>query len=83
MRKLKLEVDSLRVESFASVTKDAEEQGTVHAHASAPNACLPPTDSVLEQTCAYTCAGLSCIYTCAIYCAPYTDFSCYRPECPA
>jgi len=57
MKKLRLEMDALRVESFATAA-GAREAGTVHGH-SYPNGCFPPPGSdPFVDTCHYaTCAG--------------------------
>jgi hypothetical protein len=68
MKKLRLEMDALRVESF-STDAAAREAGTVHGH-SYPNGCFPPpgSDPFLD-TCHYaTCAGDTCWYSCGGSC---------------
>ncbi len=69
MKKLRLEMDELRVESFATDAA-AGEAGTVHGH-SYPNACLPPSgsDEPFVDTCGYaTCAGDTCWQSCGGSC---------------
>ncbi|HEX8696587.1 MAG TPA: hypothetical protein VF746_29475 [Longimicrobium sp.] len=85
MRKLKLEIDALRVESFAPVAEDDSRGGTVHGH-SYPNGCFPPSDSQdpYLDTCGYaTCAGNSCWQSCNGYtcggCDPGGSAGCF-PE---
>jgi hypothetical protein len=56
MRKLKLNLEQLSVESFATERRLAGE-GTVHAHATPPSYCGP--------SCAPTCqTNCDCTYTC-------------------
>jgi hypothetical protein len=66
MRKLKLDPNQLRVESFLPV-HDEGQHGTVYGHYSYPDGCLPPSDSNDPglDTCGYaTCAGNSCWQSC-------------------
>ena len=77
MRKLKLEVDALRVESFV-VHPPAAEVGTVHAHlfeAPESNRC----DGAGWGSFFGTCAGCQTVGTCIgpTYCCPPT----WRPTC--
>ena len=82
MKKLKLDVDALAVESFD--TRAAESgAGTVHGHISYPNGCHTPPDSYPE-TCDYaTCAGNTCWQSCngtcncggTAACPQYTDYT--------
>lgn len=65
MRKLKLDPNQLRVESF-SPAHESREYGTVHGH-SYPAHCLAPSDSndPALETCGYaTCAGDTCWQSC-------------------
>jgi hypothetical protein len=66
MKKLKLEIDALAVESFDTfVAPDGE--GTVRGLESYPNGCFPPSGSVdpAIDSCAYaTCAGDTCWQSC-------------------
>lgn len=60
MRKMKLDIDQLSVESFSIKAGDTDGRGTVHGHAvtrlcSAFNSCAPDHD-----TCAFSCDG-SCV----------------------
>ena len=66
MRKLKLELDRLTVESFDTVVPNEGRRGTVEANS---HACVSPFE---------TCAALSCNYTCGT-CDPScaTCVSCY------
>jgi hypothetical protein len=80
MRKLRLNPESLRVESF-DVHEGAPWQGTVHGH-SYPNQCDPPSDSLdpAYNTCHFaTCAGDTCWQSCngtcncgTVGCQPYS-----------
>ena len=65
MKKLKLAVDDLSVESF-DIRREDEERGTVHGlnpTASCPESC-PNTCASCVNTCLNTC-GNSCWGTCA------------------
>jgi hypothetical protein len=65
MRKLRLDPEELRIETFAP-DAGARAPGTVHAH-SYPAGCYPPPDSS-PDTCDYaTCAGLTCAQSCNGY----------------
>jgi hypothetical protein len=56
MKKLHLDPDQLRIESFATERRPAGE-GTVHAHATPPTFC--------GATCSATCqTNCDCTYTC-------------------
>ena len=68
MRKLRLDPDALRVESFAPASDGRDGRGTVRGH-SYPNGCFPPPDSdPMQDTCGYnTCAGNSCWQSCNGY----------------
>ena len=79
MNKLKLSVDSLRVESF-EVVRGETERGTVRGHESYPNGCFPPSgsDDPFLDTCHYaTCAGNTCWQSCNGTC------NCGSVGCPA
>jgi hypothetical protein len=69
MNKLKLDVDALRVESFAVAPDGAAGVGTVLAHYKVPpqdpatiDPCVP-----YSQTCGVSCYG-SCVATCQASC---------------
>src|SRR5687767_10932373 len=63
MRKLKLGLESLHVESFEVLTAEPV-RGTVLG-LSYPNGCHTPPDSLDADTCQYaTCAGTTCWYSC-------------------
>jgi hypothetical protein len=65
MKKLKLQIDDLAIESFETATVAAEE-GTVMAHGT-KDTCDPAIGTCFGYTCYATCAGTcpdSCAYTC-------------------
>ena len=88
MRKLTLNPDSLRVESF-EVRDGGMHGGTVHGY-SYPNQCDPPSDSIdpVFNTCQFaTCAGGTCWQSCngtcncgTAGCQPWTAAYTYCPE---
>ena len=45
MRKLRLDPDHLRVETFSPARDGTGQAGTVQGYYSYPNGCLPPSDS--------------------------------------
>lgn len=53
MKKLSLNVESLRTEPYFTTTPDAAERGTVAANATGPQACL-------TRTVDFTCSGSTC-----------------------
>jgi hypothetical protein len=57
MKRLKLNVEELLVESFASTDAPTSRRGTVHAHAQATYACTEGWDScqTQEESCGGTC----------------------------
>ena len=62
MKKLRLDLDELAVESF-DTQKDAREKGTVVGEqCSCGGTCYP--EATCPQTCAYTCDDPTCAYTC-------------------
>lgn len=62
MKKIRIDVDALAVESFATTPEPRREKGTVRGHASMDETCLD-----------YSCEG-SCDWT---FCVPYcTDEGC-------
>lgn len=83
MKKLRLNLDALRVESFQA-TSDADlRQGTVHGHFSQNN----PAGCYKSQvnTCLYTCDDATCLASCNGTCFPYTcacaTVACSRDIC--
>jgi len=72
IRKLNLSVDDLAVESFETVEKEAEEQGTVFGHGASDSTCIQricTCTNGMNTACDYTCA--TCINECA------TDAGCF------
>lgn len=61
MRKLKLDMDELLVESFATADADAdpEARGTVHGN-EATGLCTLAATRCYQETCAFSCDG-SCV----------------------
>lgn len=58
MRKVKLDLDELRVESFAAGFPEPVAKGTVQAHATQPN------QATCWNTCPYTCSHeIACFNT--------------------
>ena len=75
MRKLRLNLEALAVESFAAGGVD-QDAGTVHAHNHSRNHDTCQASCIPEATC-----GDSCIYTCA--CKPtYPELTCLYPCVP-
>lgn len=68
MAKLKLNLDDLRVESFATTPQGPDRGGTVHAYQS-------------EPTCE-TCDTCTECYTCASNCTCDTCLPCHQTEIP-
>jgi len=67
MKKMRLNLDQLAVESFATAQDGEAERGTVRGLQSYPIACWPPSDSQDPNidTCGYaTCAGDTCWESC-------------------
>ena len=62
MRKLKLDLAALHVESFEPRAGDLDRAGTVRAHGSV-DGCDPPPDTNFNQ---HTCDVLSCGGTCLL-----------------
>lgn len=98
MRKFKLELDALNVESFAPAEGE-EGAGTVHAHGRPPPADPPTNPCVATETCGIdtcqascagscfgscygTCAGATCDATCFATCAYTCDFGCQPTDSP-
>jgi len=86
MKKLTLDLDTLRVESFEPSPVQRREGGTVHAHAVVNDSqnvnCwkLPPNDPTFGATCftcEYSCYG-TCDYSCEGTCGQGT---CYGDSC--
>ncbi len=88
MKKLKLDLKDLKVESFEAVTLRNIKKGTVAANAPLTEGC-PPTDgqtcpntcyNTCANTCANTCGGTcpnnTCANTCPDTCWPETQAEC-------
>ncbi|HSU15676.1 hypothetical protein [Longimicrobium sp.] len=80
MRKLRLDPEELRVETFVP-SGGRDGQGTVYGHYSYPNGCFPPSDSdPALESCGYnTCAGITCQQSCNGYtcgCDPVGSAQC-------
>ena len=89
IRKLRLELDDIRVDSFELA--GTEERGTVHAHVCAVCGCDPCCCSCCDTcaatcaaTCPYTCQGDTCVScpgdTCALTCDTCYIRICYPTE---
>jgi hypothetical protein len=67
MKKLMLELDELRVESFETSFEQPDRRGTVHGHYSqngtCPYSCGGSCDATCPDSCAFTCQG-SCPISC-------------------
>jgi hypothetical protein len=76
MKKLKLNIESIEVESFEPDSASLEPRGTVHGHAT-PICSQNPDHTCVEETCqaVYTCQFLSCGDCGSYKCAsdPYSD----------
>lgn len=59
MRKVKLDLDELAVESFATADGESEVRGTVHGH-DATELCTRFMTRCYQDTCAFSCDG-SCV----------------------
>ncbi|HET7230245.1 MAG TPA: hypothetical protein VFJ16_09595 [Longimicrobium sp.] len=86
MKKLRLDVDSLRVESFTP-REPAAETGTVRAHETWQSDCPCEPDLSIDPcgpapTAAATC-GYTCGYTCGCYTPTRVGWTCdpYASEC--
>lgn len=76
MRKLKLDLDNLAVESFQTADGDAAARGTVHGEANGQTAFGGPCPVwTAKVSCEIACTYDSCAGTCANSC-PETCFSC-------
>jgi len=51
MRKLRLDIDALKVEEFSTVGDGAEERGTVRGHGSVYSNCAPECESRSDDGC--------------------------------
>ncbi len=72
MKKLKLDLDDLKVESFETTPADSRRGGgTLFGYTAAPSDCNTCelagglTNQTCGNTCAHTCFGITCGNTCA------------------
>jgi hypothetical protein len=80
MRKLKLELDGLAVESFDTLPGRDTRRGTVEAFITGPNTTCFEYNETYAPTCAATCAscaGDTCAFTCGATC----NYTCDDPSC--
>lgn len=88
MKKLRLELDELRVDTFATTPMAGDEKGTVHGHVTwtcetlpfedTDTTCPPPT---ARATCANSCYG-SCYGSCNASCQGSCYITCPGANCP-
>jgi hypothetical protein len=62
MRKLRLDLDHLEVESFEATPRDGEERGTVQGHAEPYTPTCPSSSPTWGDN--YTCDEATCHYSC-------------------
>src|SRR3954471_21141857 len=74
MRKLKLEIDALRVESFDTAGSRVA-PGTVRAHADAMDEAIEITTPQTQQASCFGTCKISCLGSCALSC----DVNCPAP----
>ena len=67
MRKLKLDLDALEVESFDATVTGDDERGTVNAHAEYTWSCPSTHPTWYEHTCDEATCHYSCERSCFIY----------------
>lgn len=84
MKKLKLNIDDLKVESFETNNNTEQKEGTINGFAintkgngdscslTCHDTCLTCEQHTCLNTCYETCAGASCDPTCGISCDCYT-----------
>ncbi len=77
MKKLKLNLDELKVESFKTSSEKEENKGTVQGNLPWTETCEGAPTCELQNTCWYTCARVTgpCYGTCYIGC-PYNTPTC-------
>ena len=82
MKKLRLDIESIAVESFATDERTGERRGTVHGHVSF-RCSVDPDNTCAAETCdnAYTCA-LSCGLCGSYKCGSAAEDSCVLSYCP-
>lgn len=77
MRKIKLSLDGLAVESFETVAAGDARRGTVEGFAPTPGpGCLIPTPATCDYTCDNVVTDVSCMYTCDVSCGGSCDYTC-------
>ncbi len=88
MKKIKLSLEDLEVESFTTTPEDpGKKRGTVVGFATAftcnTNGCHPECtgDPTVPYTCPYTCDDMSCNPTCGVSCGGSCPDTC-EPPCP-
>lgn len=69
MKKLRLDPDTLRVDSF-SPAHPQEGEGTVVARQITAGGCFSGTLPSCRPTCYDTCGNVTCAYTCPYTCEP-------------
>jgi hypothetical protein len=78
MRKIRLDLGTLAVESFDTSRLKEEARGTVEAHSGRP--CTPPNTNLCPTNLGYTCDGFpdTCVLSCPgnFCCATEGAFSC-------
>jgi hypothetical protein len=80
MRKLKLELDALAVESFGTLPERDARRGTVEAFSHVCPATTLCIDTYNPATCVATCGscpGNTCAFTCGATC----NYTCDDPSC--
>lgn len=80
MRKIKLSLDGLAVESFATVAVSDARRGTVQAFVTRPrDTCTFEWNPTYAPTCANSCE--SCAGSCAATCDATCAYTCDDPSC--
>jgi hypothetical protein len=84
MRKLKLDLDQLTVDSFDTLSADGAGRGTIEAFQTTAPPCTLEYYPTYAPTCAATCASCNgtCDNTCGSTCGGYTcGGTCNDPTC--
>jgi hypothetical protein len=69
MKKIKLDLDRLNVDSFETAAGDDKARGTVHGHYSAPYTCARAATCQYGGTCGSECRSLNdCTWECTYDC---------------
>ncbi|HVH11786.1 MAG TPA: hypothetical protein VM759_01980 [Longimicrobium sp.] len=84
MRKLRLDLDAVQVESFVTDAA-AGGRGTVDARQRITFGCPPPSQNTCAGTCSCGCGtgALTCDWTCGSTCAASCNGTCGDPTCAA